>query len=94
MRWWKGWDICIRYGFTEQMEDIVETYGVRGIRKINWGRGVTGGGGPSVLVCIGAYLLSQEKTKLVRGLATDCLASCGIDDGGAGKRHLFWLAYC
>lgn len=86
-------DICIRYEFTEQLEDIVVTYGVRGIRQIDWGRGVMGGGsgGPSVLVCIGAYLLSQDKTDLVRGLATDCLASCGIDDG-EGRKEAFVLA--
>jgi hypothetical protein len=43
--------------------------------------------GTSVVVCVGAYLLSQGKVELVRRLSTECLGS-----GEEGKREAFILA--
>jgi hypothetical protein len=86
-------DICLRYGFTERLEEIIDTYGLDTIRKIDQGRGISFGmlgpeeHGHSLVVCIGAYLLSQGKAELVRRIATECLRS-----GNAGKQEAFVLA--
>jgi hypothetical protein len=68
-------------------------YGLWGLRAIDMGRGVSSSifgpeeDGASVVVCVGAYLLSEGKVELVRRLATECLA-CGED----GKKEAFILA--
>ena len=44
--------------------------------------------GASVIVCVGAFLLSQGRGELVRRLATECL----LNGGEEGKREGFILA--
>lgn len=86
-------DLCLRYGFTERLEELIDTYGLETIRKIDHGRGLASGmmgqeeHGHSIVVCVGAYLLSQGKAELVRRIATECLRS-----GEEGKREAFVLA--
>jgi hypothetical protein len=86
-------DICLRFGFTERLEEIIDTYGLDTIRKIDQGRGIAYGmmgpeeHGHSLVVCVGAYLLSQGKAELVRRLATECLRS-----GEEGRQEAFVLA--
>lgn len=86
-------DLCMRYGFTERLEEVVEQYGLKGLRSIDMGRGVSANifgpedHGASVTVCVGAYLLCQGRVELVRRLATECLSS-----GDGGKREGFILA--
>jgi hypothetical protein len=86
-------DLCMRYGFTDRLEEVVDLFGLQGLRAIDMGRGVSSNifgpdeHGTSVLVCVGAYLLSQGKVELVRRLATECL---GV--GEDGKRDGFILA--
>jgi len=86
-------DMCLRYGFTERLEGIIDTYGLDTIRKIDQGRGVSSGmlgleeHGHSLVVCVGAYLLSQGKAEVVRRIATECLRS-----GETGKHEAFVLA--
>jgi len=86
-------DICMRNDFVEQLEQVVEEYGLKGLHSIDMGRGVTSNvfgpedHGTSIIVCVGAYLLSCGRVELVRRLATECLTS--IEDG---KREGFLLA--
>eukprot|EP00980_Cylindrotheca_fusiformis_P022390 scaffold9268_cov133-Cylindrotheca_fusiformis.AAC.1 len=86
-------DLCMRYGFVEQLESIVEDYGLKGLRSIDMGRGVSSNifgpedYGASIVVCVGAFLLSYGRVELVRRLATECLAS-----SDEGKREGFILA--
>mmetsp|Transcript_18884 Transcript_18884/g.38983 ORF Transcript_18884/g.38983 Transcript_18884/m.38983 type:complete len:478 (-) Transcript_18884:521-1954(-) len=83
-------DICMRYGFVDRLEEVVEFYGPRGLRAIDCSRGVTIStekDGTSLLVCVGAYLLAFGRLELVRRLATECLA-CGEE----GRREAFMLA--
>jgi hypothetical protein len=74
-------DISMRFGYIDRLEEVVETYGVKGIRAIDLGRGVsTNIFGPlsdsnSLVVCVGAYLLAQGSVELVRRLASECLRS-------------------
>lgn len=87
-------DFCMRYDYIDRLEEMVETYGLKGLRAIDMSRGVTSDvfgpvrhGASSVVVCVGAYLLSHGKIELVRRLATECLRS-----GEEGKREAFVLA--
>eukprot|EP00934_Nitzschia_sp_Nitz4_P002940 Nitzschia sp. Nitz4//scaffold15_size197535//123755//127659//NITZ4_001590-RA/size197535-augustus-gene-0.214-mRNA-1//1//CDS//3329537751//2930//frame0 len=86
-------DLCMRYEFVERLEELVEIYGLKGIRSIDMSRGVSSDvfgaiqGGASVVVCVGTYLLAHGKVELVRRLATECLRS-----GPEGKRDAFMLA--
>mmetsp|Transcript_18306 Transcript_18306/g.39870 ORF Transcript_18306/g.39870 Transcript_18306/m.39870 type:complete len:482 (-) Transcript_18306:60-1505(-) len=86
-------DICMRYGFVDRLEEVVEMYGLNGIRAIDQSRGLSSNifgpeeGGTSFLVCVGAYLLSYGRIELVRRIATECLAS-----GKEGKKDAFLLA--
>jgi hypothetical protein len=70
----------------------VETYGARGLRAIDMGRGVSIGiFGPesdinSVTVCVGAYLLAHGRLEVVRRLASECLR---LDE--QGKKDAFFL---
>lgn len=73
-------DFCMRYGYIDRLEDVVESYGVKGLRTIDMGRGVTTGDlfGPeeyshSIVVCVGAYLLSYGRIELVRQIISECL---------------------
>jgi hypothetical protein len=72
-------DFAMRYEYIDRLEQIVETFGVFGLRAIDMGRGVSGGifgpeeYGQSVVVCVGAYLLAHGKTELVRRIAVECL---------------------
>ena len=86
-------DFCMKYGFTDRLEEVVELFGLKGLRAIDMGRGVSSNifgpeeNGTSVVVCVGAYLLSQGKVELVRRLATESLGS-----GDEGKKEAFVLA--
>ena len=89
-------DISMRYGYIDRLEDAVETYGVLGLRAIDMGRGVTPNifgqeeetwnDAPSVVVCVGAYLLAYGRIELARRLATECLRS-----GEQGQRDALFL---
>ena len=86
-------DYCMKYGFTDRLEEVVDMFGIRGLRAVDMGRGVSSNSfgleenGTSVVVCVGAYLLSQGRVELVRRLATECLSS-----GEDGKKEAFILA--
>jgi len=86
-------DICMRYGFVDRLEEVVEIQGLDALRAIDMSRGVSSNifgleeHGTSVVVCVGAYLLSFGRLELVRRLATECLAS-----GEEGKQDAFLLA--
>ena len=73
-------DLSLRYGLTDKLEELVQVYGVAGLRRIDMGRGVSVGilgieeHGHSIVVCIGAYLLSQGRVELVQRLARGCLS--------------------
>jgi len=79
------------------LEDVVETYGVVGLRMIDMGRGVTPNifgqeeeiwnDVPSIVVCVGAYLLAHGRVELTRRLATECLRS----GGEQGRRDAFFM---
>ena len=89
-------DISMRNGYIERLEDAVETYGVLGLRAIDMGRGVTPNifgqeeetlnETPSVVVCVGAYLLAHGRIELARRLATECVRS-----GEQGQRDALFL---
>jgi hypothetical protein len=93
----KNVDLCMRYGYVDRLEDIVETYGVVGLRMIDMGRGVTPNiigqeeeiwnDIPSIVVCVGAYLMAYGRIELTRRLATECLRS----GGEQGRRDAFFL---
>lgn len=86
-------DTCMRFGYIDKLEETVEMYGLDGLRAIDMSRGVsTNVFGPaecgtSIVVCVGAYLLSYGRVELVRRLATECLAA-----GQEGKQEAFLLA--
>ena len=86
-------DLCMRYSFVDRLEEVVEVYGLNGLRSVDCSRGFSftegdvSGGATSLVVCIGAYLLGFGRVELVRRLATECLAS-----GDEGKREAFLLA--
>jgi hypothetical protein len=86
-------DLCMRFGFVDRLEEVVDLYGLKGLRAIDMSRGVSANifgpeeHGTSVVVCVGAYLLAHGKVELVRRLATECLGS-----GEDGKREAFVLA--
>jgi hypothetical protein len=83
----------MRFGFVEELENIVETYGLKGLRSIDMGRGVSSNifgpedYGASIVVCVGAFLLSYGRVEFARRLATECLTS-----SDEGKREGFMLA--
>lgn len=86
-------DFSMRYGYVDRLEEVLDLYGLKGIRAIDMSRGVSSnifgpaGSGTSVVVCVAAYLLSQGRVELVRRLATECLSA-----GEEGKREAFMLA--
>jgi len=85
-------DFSMRHGYVDRLEEIVETYGVGGLRAIDMGRGLSAslfGPDPnahSVVVCVGAYLLSHGRVELARRLASECLHA-----GEEGKKDAFLL---
>ena len=86
-------DMCMRYGYIDRLEEAVDMYGLTGLRAIDMSRGLSSNvfgpedHGASVVVCVGAYLLSHGRIELVRRLATECLNS-----GDEGKQEAFLLA--
>ena len=83
-------DLCMRYSFVDRLEEVVELYGLKGLRAIDCSRGFSaseGDASTSLVVCVGAYLLGFGRVELVRRLATECLAS-----GDEGKKEAFLLA--
>lgn len=87
-------DICMRYDLVDRLEDVVVHTGLKGLRAIDMSRGVSANifgpeeNGTSIIVCVGAYLLSHGKFELVRMMASECLQSPDED----GKREAFILA--
>ena len=86
-------DMSMRYGYVDRLEEVVEMQGITGLRAIDMSRGLSSNvfgpedHGASIVVCVGAYLLSHGRVELVRRLATECLAS-----GDEGKQEAFLLA--
>lgn len=72
-------DLSMRHGYVGRLEEVVEMYGVKGLRAIDNGRGVSASiyglesGGNSLVVTVGAYLLAYGRVELARRLATECL---------------------
>lgn len=85
-------DFAIRHGDVDRLEQIVDTFGVAGLRSIDMGRGVLSGiFGPeeyaqSVVVCVGAFLFAYGRIDLVKRLAQECLKF------GEAKKDAFVLA--
>ena len=83
-------DFCLRYGYVEQLENLVDYHGVGAIRQIDMGRNYRPempSGRHSLVVCIGTYLLSQGKAEKVRRLASECMK---YDE--EGRKDCFVLA--
>jgi len=84
-------DICMRHGYIDRLEELVDQFGVEGLGTIDMGRGLSTNlfrqPGMSFVVCVAAYLLSYDRVKLVRRLASECLRL-----GGRGKQDAFMLA--
>jgi len=86
-------DISMREGYVGRLEEVVEEYGVKGLRAIDMGRGVSSGIlGPerdahSIVVCVGAYLLAHGKVELTRRIATELLRY-----GEDGRKDALFLA--
>ncbi|GAX28742.1 hypothetical protein FisN_25Lh204 [Fistulifera solaris] len=85
-------DLCMRYDEVDRLEDIAETQGVRGLRKVDMGRGVLASifgpesGVGSITVSVGAYLLAHGRIETVRQLASECLR---LDE--QGKKDALFL---
>jgi hypothetical protein len=84
-------DICMRYGFIDRLEELLQLHGLKGIRAIDMSRGLSASifrqPGTPFVVCVAAYLLSYGRVELVRRLASECLHS-----GGGGRQEAFVLA--
>jgi hypothetical protein len=86
-------DMSMRLGYVDKLEEIVEMYGINGLRSIDLGRGVTStifGPDPypiTIVVSVGAYLLAHDRVELVRRLATECIRSGGLE----GRKDAFML---
>jgi hypothetical protein len=86
-------DTCMRYGYVDRLEEVVEMHGLTGLRSIDMSQCLSSNvfgseeHGASMAVCVGAYLLSHGRIELVRRLATECL-----DSGDEGKQEAFLLA--
>ncbi len=69
-------DFSLRYGLTDSLTASIEQYGLKNFHMIkNMGLGVNGDGasGQSIVVSIGAYLLSQGRDSFVLHIANACL---------------------
>ena len=86
-------DLSLQYGLTSKLVEVVETHGVDVLRKVDFGRGMTFGIlGPevhhhSLVVCVGAFLLSEGRADLVKEMASDCLLY-----GNEGSKEALILA--
>ena len=86
-------DISMQHAYVGRLEEVVEDYGVKGLRAIDMGRGVATSlfgpekDTPSIVVCVGAYLLAHGRVELTRQLATE-LIRLGED----GKKDALFLA--
>jgi len=86
-------DMSMRSGDIDRLEEVVESNGVKGLRTIDMGRGLSPsifgpeGNASSTVVCVGAYLLAHGSAELVRRLASECLRS-----GEEGRKDAFALA--
>jgi hypothetical protein len=86
-------DTCMRFGYVGRLEEVLEEYGLKGLRAIDLSRGFSSGmfGAElhphSLIVCVGAYLLAHGKVELTRRLATELLRS-----GEEGRSDAFTLA--
>jgi len=72
-------DLCLRYGFIDRLVQLVEEYGVVGIRQVDYGRGISVGilgpqeHGHSLLVCVAALLLGNGRIEIVDQMVFECL---------------------
>lgn len=81
-------DLCIKHGFSDILEDLIEQYNISNIRKIDHVRSSSGLRQTHTTVeCVGAFLLSQGKTELVRRMVSECIVS-----GEEARREAFFLA--
>ncbi len=82
-------DFSLRYSLTDCLMNVIEQYGLENFHMIDMGRGVNGDGSSSqsILVCIGAYLLSRGKDSFVLQMANVCLTF-----GESGRKEAFTLA--
>lgn len=87
-------DVCMRHGFADELEDIVERFGVQGLQSVDKSQGCTRSiFGPerdeaqSVVVLVGAYLLAHGRVELVRRMVAELLR-IGFD----GRKDAFMLA--
>jgi hypothetical protein len=75
-------DMSIRWRRTKVLEEIIDEYGLDTIRKVDMGNSAY-----SAVECIGAVLLAEGKTELVRRLASECVVN-----GDESRREAFVLA--
>jgi hypothetical protein len=87
-------DVCMRCGFADEMEDIVERYGVQGLQHVDKGQGFARSifgherdEAQSIVVLVGAYLLAHGRIELVRRMAAELLR-IGVE----GRKDAFILA--
>ena len=78
-------DLCIKNTFTSLLEKMIKDYGVASIRQIDVANGGFGGG-HSTVECVGACLLSQGQSELVRRIASECIVS-----GVEARKEAFFL---
>jgi hypothetical protein len=61
----------MRYDLIDRLEDLVVKTGLKGLRAIDMSRGVSANilgpkeNGRSIVVCVGAYILSHGKVELL-----------------------------
>jgi hypothetical protein len=87
-------DVCMRCGFADELEDIVERFGVQGLRNVDNGQGFARSifgrerdEAQSIVVLVGAYLLAHGRIELVRRMAAE-LQRIGAD----ARKDAFVLA--
>jgi hypothetical protein len=80
-------DMCMRYDYVDRLEKAIHEFGLDGFRAIDMGRGFSVGvfgreeTGLSLIVYIGAYLLSHGRIELVRTIAAECITQGEKQDG-------------
>lgn len=86
-------DVCMRFAYVDQLEEIVETYGIQGLHEVDQGQGVVRtvfgpepDAAPSIVVSVGAYLMAHGRLELARRMAAECLRS------RHGQKDAFMLA--
>jgi hypothetical protein len=87
-------DVCMRCGFADELEDIVERFGVQGLRNVDKGQGFARSifghehdEAQSIVVLVGAYLLACGRIELVRRMVAELLRI-----GAEARKDAFMLA--